>query len=173
MKTSTFASLIVVLITASATYAQNAPNMPARNPWLADSVYPISHNNSAATDSVAHAGPTRGRKLSPSDVKTVPAVFTSNPTVKKISDDTILFAAGLDGIRKINATGKSFELVAFLPYPGFEALAARSKPEMFQAALDVANAARRAKDDAKILTLSQSLDELGFNRQTWPTAFTI
>jgi hypothetical protein len=37
--------------------------MPARNPWLTDSVYPSSHFNPAATDSVLFAGPTKGKKL--------------------------------------------------------------------------------------------------------------
>ena len=33
------------------------PQMPPRNPWLADSAYPTSHFNPGATDSVLHAGP--------------------------------------------------------------------------------------------------------------------
>ena len=85
-------SLALALTSASAQQpsASETPNMPARNPWLADSVYPITHFNSAQTDSVPHAGPTKGRKLTAADIKTVPTVFTSNPTVKKVGGETIL-----------------------------------------------------------------------------------
>lgn len=37
--------------------SRSTPSMPARNPWLADSVYPTSHFNPGATDSVLLAGP--------------------------------------------------------------------------------------------------------------------
>ena len=53
------ASLMVasgVVHVTNAALAQSAPNMPARNPWLADGVYPTSHFNPGATDSVVHAG---------------------------------------------------------------------------------------------------------------------
>ena len=82
----------------------NAPRMPTRNPWLADSVYPISHFNPGATDSVEHAGPTHGRQLTADDVKFVLNIYTSNATVKTEDNETIVIAAGIDGIRKINAT---------------------------------------------------------------------
>jgi hypothetical protein len=38
--------------------AQSAklPNMPAKNPYLTDSVFPVAHFNPGATDAVAHAG---------------------------------------------------------------------------------------------------------------------
>ena len=55
--------------------------MPERNPRLAESVYPISHFNPGATDSVLFAGPVHGRKLTPNDVKSVPTVITSNPAI--------------------------------------------------------------------------------------------
>ena len=49
-----------------------APNMPTRNPWLADGVYPTSHFNPGATDSVLHAGLAKGRNLvRDKDVKVV------------------------------------------------------------------------------------------------------
>ena len=98
MKSPALVTLAFVLMTAPA-YAQAVPNMPTKNPWLADSAFPISHSNSAATEAVAHAGPTKGRKLSVADVKTVPNVFTSNPTVKNVSGERIIIASGVDGIR--------------------------------------------------------------------------
>ena len=73
------------------------PNMPRRNAWLTDSVYPTSHFNPGATDSVLIAGPVNGRKLAPADVKTVPTVITSNPTIKKIGNETIAFGSGAVG----------------------------------------------------------------------------
>ena len=102
--------------------------MPARNPWLADSVFPISHGNPAATDAVAHAGPTTGWPLSIADVRMVPNVYTSNATVKTASDATVVMASGVDGIRNINMSGESFALVSFLPYPDLEALSEQATP---------------------------------------------
>ena len=66
------------------------------------------------------------------DVKTVPSVFTSNPTVKNVGGERIIIASGDDDVRKINATGKSFELVSFVPYPGLEALAEKARQQRFR-----------------------------------------
>src|SRR5262245_16792907 len=102
------------------------PNMPARNSWLTDSVYPVSHANPAATDSVAFAGPTGGGKLTRDQVTSVPVLFVSNPTVKKSGHDTVVLAPGTLGIQKVIATGEAFDLVDFLPYPGHEEQARQS-----------------------------------------------
>ncbi|MCA0244818.1 MAG: hypothetical protein LCI02_28775 [Proteobacteria bacterium] len=162
-------SLAAVLAAAAlAGCAGPQPPLPARNPWLTDSVYPISHDNPAATHAVTHAGPTRGGQLKPADVKTVPAVFTSNPTVKKVDGQTIVIAAGLDGVRKILATGERFDLVGLLPYPGLEALVDKGRPAALQAVLAEADAARRAHDDAAILALSRRMAEVGFARANIP-----
>jgi hypothetical protein len=142
--------------------------MPAKNPWLADSAYPISHATPAATEAVAHAGPTTGRRLSVSDVKTVPGVFTSNPTIKNVGGQRIVIASGVDGIRKILATGEKFELVSFIPYPGLDTLAVKADPKALDAALAATNAAMRTKDDAKLLALSKPMEELGFSRAQIP-----
>ena len=160
--------MLIASMTPAHAQPESPPNMPARNPWLADSAYPISHDNPGATEAVAHAGPTKGRQLSVADVKTVPNVFTSNPTVKNVGGERIIIAFGVDGIRKIRATGEAFDLVSFLPYPGLEAQAAKATPAALQAALDDANAASRAKDDAQLLALSQPMAELGFSRAFIP-----
>ena len=120
--------------------------------------------NPGATEAVAHAGPTKGRTLSVADVKTVPNVFTSNPTVKNVDGERIVIAAGVDGIRKIVATGEAFELVSFLPYPGLEAQPQKATPAALQAALDKADAAHRTKDEATILALSTPMADIGFSR---------
>lgn len=143
---------------------QPAPNMPPHNPFLATSAFPSSHSNPAATEAVAHAGPTRGRRLTAADVKTVPNVFTSHPTIKNVNGERIIIASGVDGIRKILATGESFELVSYIPYPGHEAYADKAAPAALQAALDKADAAYRAKDEATILAMSKPMQDIGFNR---------
>lgn len=140
------------------------PNMPPRNPFLATSSFPISHSNPGATEAVAHAGPTTGRKLAAADVKTVPSVFTSHPTVKNVGGERIVIASGVDGVRKILATGDAFEFISFIPYPGHEDYVAKATPAALQAALDKADAAYRAKDEATILAMSQPMQEIGFNR---------
>ncbi|AGH51172.1 hypothetical protein G432_17270 [Sphingomonas sp. MM-1] len=140
-------------------------SFPARNPYLTDSVYPMAHFNPGATDSVPHAGPTKGRKLVPSDVKAVMLPFTSNPTVKKIGDSTIVIAGCTDGIRKIDATGDKFELVSILPYPGMEQLPEQSTDAALEGLIAQLDAAARARDDAKIVALTKQAEELNFSRK--------
>ncbi len=152
---------IILMTTTVAVAAQHVPNMPTKNPFLAEGPYPTSHDNSGATDSVLHAGPTQGRQLTDADVKTVPASFVSNPTVKKIGNDLVVIASGSEGIRKIKATGKSFELVSFLPYPNSK-FAPKATDEALEKALKEADAAYRSKDDAKITALSKQMAEIGF-----------
>jgi hypothetical protein len=88
------------------------PAMPARNSWLADSVYPTSHFNGGATDSVVFAGPAKGKRLVRGrDAKVVSNVMVSNPAIKKIGPDTVGFASGTLGILKILLTGTALETV--------------------------------------------------------------
>jgi hypothetical protein len=159
-------ALIATLAFESTAFTQNPPNMPPRNPWLTDSVYPTSHFNPAATDSVLFAGPEKGKKLRrDKDVKMVPNLMVSNPTVKKIGEDTVIFASGTLGIRKILATGKSFESLSFMPYPGMEDLAAKADDKAVSALLAEFDEARRAKDDAQILNAAAHIDRLGVTRE--------
>jgi hypothetical protein len=163
MARATLAALGLLFASCPA-HAQNIPNLPPPNPFLATSAFPISHSNPGATETVPHAGPTKGRKLSTSDVKTVPNVFTSHPTIKNVSGERIIIASGVDGVRKILATGETFELISFVPYPGHEAYPEKATPTALQAALQQADAAYRAKDDAAILAMSKPMAEIGFNR---------
>ncbi len=142
-------------------------NMPAKNPWLTDSVYPTSHFNGGATDSVLFAGPVKGKKLTAGkDVKVVTNVMVSNPTVKKIGDDTVGFASGTLGIRKILLTGDAMENISFTPYPGLEELAAKADEKTVAGVLADMNAAARTRDDAKLLTAIGGIDKMGVNFQT-------
>lgn len=154
----------VFVISTATALAQSVPNLPTPNPFLATSAFPISHSNPGATETVRHAGPTKGRQLTAADVKTVPNVFTSHPTIKNVSGERIVIASGVDGIRKILATGEQFELISFIPYPSHEDYPKRATPEALRAALEKADTAYRSKDEATIMAMSQPMQDIGFNR---------
>jgi hypothetical protein len=155
-----------VCITGPATAQRSVPNMPVRNPWLADSVYPTSHFNPGATDSVLFRGPVNGRKLSLSDVKTVPTVITSNPAIKMVGNEMIAFGSGAVGVQKLRSAGKELEAGNFVPYPGFEADAAKATPEAIQFVLDNLNKAERARDEIQIVKALSTMGTMGLNLQT-------
>ncbi len=140
------------------------PNMPATNPWLASSSYPIVHDNPGATDAVALAGPTKGKQLTEADVKAIPTVWTCSPTIKNVNGERIVIASSVEGIRKIKATGEDFELVSYLPYPGFESMEKDAQPDKIAEVLKKADAAYKAKDDAAIVALSKEMGDIGFRR---------
>ena len=147
--------------------SESSPNMPARNPWLADSVYPTSHFNPAATDSVLIAGPVVGKQLTMADVKTVPTLITSNPTMKRVASDVVAFASGAVGVQKILVTGNAFEAIGPLrPYPGFESLAQKATPAALDRSLAKLDSAYRAKDEAAILGGLRTLGDAGLNTQS-------
>jgi hypothetical protein len=142
-------------------------NMPARNPWLTDSVYPTSHFNPAATDSVLIGGPIKGKKLTRDrDVKVVSNVMASNPALKKIGADTVAFASGTLGIRKLLLTGKALEDLSFISYPGFEHEGQNANERAVSALLGEMDAARRENDDAKLLAAIGGIERLGVTFQT-------
>jgi hypothetical protein len=163
---SLVAGLSILDVGSPAQAADATVAMPPSNPWLADSVYPTSHFNSGATDSVLFPGPVDGRKLSLDDVKTVPTVITSNPAIKTVGDESIAFASGAVGVQKIRLTGKAMEAGNFVPYPGFEADAAKGTPDMIQSVLDKLDAAERARDEKKIVEATASMGTMGVNLQT-------
>jgi hypothetical protein len=146
--------------------ARPPPNMPRANPWLTDSVYPTSHFNPGATDSVLIAGPVHGRKLSAADVKTVPTVITSNPTVKKIGVETIAFASGPVGVRKLRLTGKALEAGNFVAYPGFETEAKMATDANIQKVLDRLDAAERARNEKQIFAALAGVADMGLNTKS-------
>ncbi|CAA2143087.1 hypothetical protein [Hyphomicrobium sp. ghe19] len=155
-----------LLTSAKAESSVRAPAMPAANPWLADSVYPTSHFNPGATDSVLFAGPVNGRQLTKDDVKFVPTVITSNPAIKKVGNETIAFASGAVGVRKLRLTGKLMEAGNFVAYPGFEADAAKATDETIQAVLDKLDKAERARNEGEIVNALSSMESMGLNLQT-------
>ncbi len=140
----------------------STPSMPACNPWLTESVYPTSHFNSGATDSVLPAGPSVGRKLvRDRDVKAVTNVMVSNPAVKNIGSDTVAFASGTLGILKLRLTGNALDAISFTPYPGYEDSAASATDEAINRVLAEVDEARRAVDDTALLAAIGGVERLG------------
>ena len=103
------------------TYASaTGVNLPAENPWVADSPYAISHHNPAQTDVTEVDGPTVGGKLTIGEAKTIPLVWCSAPLYKQVGNETVVIASNPMGIIKVRATGEKFELVSNVPYPNRE-----------------------------------------------------
>ena len=89
--------------------------------------------------------------------------MVSNPAIKKIGPDTVGFASGTLGILKILLTGTALEAVSFMSYPGLEQWAEKASEQAVSALLAEVDAARRAKDDAKLLAAIGGMDRLGVN----------
>ena len=124
---------------------------PPRNPWIAAGPYPMSHHNPAQTDVSTEHGPSKGKDLAVTDVKTVPVTWCSSPLAKKIGDETTVIAGTATGVAKIHATGDAFDLVSVLPYPE--------------------DADHSDITAAKIDGVIESLDHNRRNRQDWRLLF--
>jgi hypothetical protein len=162
------AALVVAVeiesLSAGAKTPRSIPAMPLKNPWLTDSIYPTSHFNPGATDSVEIAGPAKGKKLTLGrDLRLVPNLMVSNPTVKNIGADTVLFASGPMGIRKIYATGTELRSLFFLPYPGYETRAGKANDQAVASLLAKFDAAARARNEPELLTAIGGIADLGVN----------
>jgi len=102
------ASLCISLALAPAGVraAGAAAELPPRNPWLADSSYPIGHGNAAQQDSVPQAGPGGpGRPLEPSEIAWAPvgpAHFGASTSSPYPNGRRVLWSNGLDRIVKID-----------------------------------------------------------------------
>jgi len=165
MKKTILTTLAIVSISASSAFAQTV-NLPAKNSWLTDSVYPTSHHNPGQTDASPINGPTTGKDLTVDDIKTVKGLFNSQPVTKHIGKDRILITAGVLGIRKIYATGDAFEEISFMPYPGTEDVAKKTTEASLKRFVAKLDSAREAKDDAAILALSAEIEAIGFSFRT-------
>jgi hypothetical protein len=112
------AALIGVLASAPAA----AGNLPPKNPYLADSSYPIGHGTSAQQGSVPMAGP-RGpsRALTPEEITYAPlgpAHFSASTSGPYPDGRRVLWSNGLDRIVKVDHD--SFEVLATFSLPGVE-----------------------------------------------------
>jgi len=138
-------SLLVVLMVAGKHGLGS--ELPTSNPWLADSPYAISHHNPAQTDSTEIDGPRKSKQLTLQDVKTVPLVWCSAPTYKRIGDDTVVIASNPTGLIKIRASGEDFIQVSNVPYPGREQVHAAVSTDKIFAAMANIDENRRKKQD--------------------------
>jgi hypothetical protein len=112
----------VALIAFLASAPAPAGTLPPKNPYLADSSYPIGHGTSAQQGSVPTAGP-RGpsRTLLPEEIRYAPlgpAHFSANTTGPYPGGRRVLWSNGLDRIVKVDHD--SFEVLATFFLPGAE-----------------------------------------------------
>lgn len=142
-----------------------APQLPPRNPWLADSSYPIGHGNSAQQDSVPQAGPSGpGRDLLPGEIAWAPvgpAHFGASTSAPYPDGTRVLWSNGIDRIVKIDHA--SYRVLATYRFPGvppsteeeaLESIAAfdRSNTGLF-AILRALREARKLRDLSGVYTL--------------------
>lgn len=126
-------------------------NLPAANPWVADSPYAISHHNPAQTDVTGVDGPTMGARLTHEQARTVPVAWCSAPTYKEIGDDIVVIASTPMGIIKVRATGEDFEFVSSVPYPNREDVHAKVTEERIADVMADIDDKRRKKQDWRLL----------------------
>jgi hypothetical protein len=94
--------------------AAQAVERPPRNPFLADSVYPIGHGDSAQQDALSVRGPDDpGARLEPSEIQyapTGPAQFGAYTSSPYPDGRRVIWSNGLDRIVKVDF--ESFEILA-------------------------------------------------------------
>jgi hypothetical protein len=145
-------------------------NLPADNPWVADSPYAISHHNAAQTDVTSVDGPTMGAQLTAKDARTVPLLWCSAPLYKKIGNDTIVIASNPMGLIKVRATGEDFELISNVPYPNREGVHADVTDTKIAEVMSSIDANRRNKQDWRLLFNSWLMYyKLSINMRTMPS----
>jgi hypothetical protein len=139
--------------------------LPPRNPFLADSSYPVPHGNSAQQDAVAIAGPEGpGRTLGPGDLDYAPVgpghfgAVTSGPYP---DGRRVHWSNGLDRIVKIDHDSYAVLATLYLPgalrYTEAEADASIERLERrnhgLLALVDAFRDARKLRDLAGVYTL--------------------
>ncbi|MEH6569341.1 MAG: hypothetical protein V7709_09710 [Halioglobus sp.] len=150
--------------------ASGQANLPADNPWVAKSAYPISHHNPAQTDVTPVNGPTRGKQLTLGDVKTVPLLWCSAPIYKHIGTDTVVVASNPLGLVKVRATGEDFELISNVPYPGREDVHREGSDQKIMEVMSAIDVNRREKQDWRLLFNSWLMYyKLNINLRTMPS----
>lgn len=150
MRNALFAGVLLVLQGWCAAISVAAVDIPAANPWIADSPYAISHHDPAQTDITPVDGPTRGGRIRFDQAKVVPVVWCSAPTYKIIGTDTVVVASTPMGLIKVRATGEDFSLVSSVPYPNREAVHAEVTDQRIVEVMDDIDEKRRAKQDWRL-----------------------
>jgi len=112
--------LSLALAPAAARAAAVASELPPRNPWLADSSYPIGHGTAAQQDSVPQAGPGGpGHPLEPSEIAWAPvgpAHFGASTSSPYPDGRRVMWSNGLDRIVKLDHD--DFRVLATWFFPG-------------------------------------------------------
>lgn len=139
--------------------------VPAANPWLNSSPYPISHHNAAQTDLTIIDSPRLGKKLSNEEIKTVPVLWCSAPIVKTLNGETTLIAGTPHGLFKVNATGEAFDLISYMPYPDVGVEATPFSAERVMEHMQGIDHSRRNKQDWRLLLRSwYTMWDMGLNQ---------
>lgn len=116
---ATVALCVALAIATSGAAEPVGPQLPPRNPFLADSSYPLGHANSAQQDSVPMAGPSGPtRVLGEGDVTYAPvgpAHFGASTSGPYPDGRRVMWSNGLDRIVKIDH--ESFEVLATYWFP--------------------------------------------------------
>jgi hypothetical protein len=151
-------------------FAAQAATSPPVNPWLAQGAYPISHHNSAQSDSTPVDGPNLGRRVRSEEVQTVPLLWSSAPTFKVVNGETIVVAANPAGIIKVRATGEDFTEVSNVPYPGREDVHQKVTAEKLHETMLTMDEKRRKKQDLRLLLNSLWMFvKFEINMRTFPS----
>ena len=97
---------LLTLASAASAEDRSANNMPTVNPWLHDSITPISHENPAQTDAVDIASGTNGRNLRVDDAKVLYIDSeASHHVLKNIDDKQVAYFSGAGlAINKVDIT---------------------------------------------------------------------
>jgi hypothetical protein len=107
---ASFALALVLVVGATAEAAERPP----RNPFLADSVYPLGHGDSAQQDALPVAGPKDpGRPLTPDDIQYThvgPAHFGAYTSSPYPDGRRVIWSNGIDRIVKVDF--ETFEVLA-------------------------------------------------------------
>jgi hypothetical protein len=100
--------------------AASAAERPAKNPYLADSVYPLGHGDSAQQDALPVRGPENpGPRLRPDEIQyapTGPAQFGAYTSGPYSDGRRVIWSNGLDRIVKVDFD--TFEILATHWLPG-------------------------------------------------------
>ena len=115
-----FRALLIATLALSLAMGANAAERPPRNPFLADSSYPLGHGDSAQQDALAVRGPDDpGPAFAESEIQYAPVgpaqfgAYTSSPYA---DGRRVIWSNGLDRIVKIDF--ETFEVLATHWIPG-------------------------------------------------------
>lgn len=154
---------VLLALAPTASFSDQATSMPTTNPYLHDSINPISHENPAQTDSVNIASGVTGRTLGVNDAL---ALYTdieaSHHILKDYGNKQAAFFSGAGiSISKVDVTGENFTLIHRTMLPGHESEADTLTPKIM-ALLKKVDAAQAELDEDAIIALTDDAAKAGF-----------